>query len=226
MKLQDRNLSQGINGDDVKLLQKELRQLGLVIADAEVAKNFFGETTRQAVVDFQKAHGLPVDGIVGVNTAKALSVAIADLKDPKNGEPKENELRQNEPKPPSDGEIKLPPNGDPKLPEDNVSGSYVIHGEIRQTDKLPAGGLIVSAFSKDASGSETKLGESVSDNDGLYEINYPEVLFSKLSGGRKSLDMVLRVFDPTHKMNQGWSVVRITQPVENLDPRDVSWLPW
>ena len=73
---------------------------------------------------------------------------------------------------------------------------YVIQGQIGQTDEKPAVGLMVRAFNKDAGGSETKLGESVSDQDGLYKITYPEALFSKLSGGRNVLDMILRVFDP------------------------------
>jgi Tc toxin complex TcA C-terminal TcB-binding domain/Neuraminidase-like domain/Putative peptidoglycan binding domain len=226
MNLQDRNLSQGTQGSDVKLLQKELRQLAYKIADTEVTKNLFGETTQQAVIDFQESHGLTSDGIVGATTAKELTVAIAGVQDPKNGEPRKNEPKQTELKRPSDSSKNLPPNGDPKPPKDIVPSSYVIQGQIRQTDKGPAVGLIVRAFNKDASGSETKLGESVSDKDGLYEISYPEVLFSKLSVGRGGLDMVLRVFDQTHSMNQGWNVVHITKPVENLDPREVSWLPW
>ncbi|MEP6913861.1 MAG: peptidoglycan-binding protein, partial [bacterium] len=240
MNLQDRNLSRGIQGEDVKLLQSELRQLGHEIADAEVAKSLFGETTLRAVIEFQKSHGLSEDGIVGENTAKELSVAIAGLQDSKNREPIKTEPKKGEPKkdevkppsnsptklPPSDIVPQLPPNGDPKLPTNSAPSSYVIQGQIRQTDEEPAVGLIVRAFDKDAAGRETKLGESVSDQDGLYKITYPEAVFSKLSGGRNQLDMVLRVFDQTHNMNQGWNVVHITKPVETLEPRVVSWLPW
>ena len=240
MNLNDRNLTKGTQGDDVKLLQSELRRLGYVIADGEVAPSLFGETTLKAVVDFQKSHGLTEDGIVGENTRKELSVAIAGLQDSKNREPirtepKKGELKKDDFKPPSDSPTKLPPsdigpklppNGDPKLPTNTPPISYVIQGQIGQTDEKPAIGLMVRAFNKDASGSETKLGESVSDEDGRYKITYLEALFSKFSSGRNGLDIVLRVFDQTHNMNQGWNAVRITKPVESIEPRQVSWLPW
>ena len=240
MNLHNRNLSKGMKGDDVKLLQSELRRLAYVIADGEVAQSLFGDTTQRAVVDFQKSHGLTEDGIVGEKTAKELSVAIAGLQESKDHEPIKTEPKNDEPPkgelkppsgtptklPPSDLVTHLPPNGDPKLPTNTPPISFVIQGQLRQMDEKPAVGLIVGAFDKDAGGSETKLGESVSDQDGLYKITYPEALFSKLGGGRNQLDMVLRVFDQTHNMNQGWNVAHITKPVETLESKKVSWLPW
>lgn len=233
MKLKGRNLSQRQRGDDVRLLHNELSQLGYVIADTEVAKNHFGKTSRLAVIDFQKAHGLTEDGIVGVNTARELSVAIAGLHDPKKSEPKNSEpkpsdsattLPSKSERKSSDGAPKSPPDGEPKPATHILHNPYLIQGQLRQTDGKPAVGLTVSAFD-DKDGKETFLGESISDQGGLFKITYDEELFHRLSGGRNGLDMVLRVFDSPHNMHAEWNVVRVTQPVETLGPRVVSWLP-
>lgn len=52
-------LKLGSKGSDVKILQTKLN----LIADG-----IFGKITEEAVKDFQKLHGLTVDGIVGANT--------------------------------------------------------------------------------------------------------------------------------------------------------------
>ena len=68
MKLQGRNLEPNLRGDDVKLLQSELRMLKLKtqIVDPE---GFFGSTTFLAVQEFQQLHGLEATGIVDEGTA-------------------------------------------------------------------------------------------------------------------------------------------------------------
>ncbi len=69
MQLQGRNLSLTTNGEDVKLLQQKLRQLGFSIDDTE---GFFDKTTFQAVHALQKEHGLPATGVVDETTAKLI----------------------------------------------------------------------------------------------------------------------------------------------------------
>ncbi len=61
-----RTLKQGLQGDDVKALQ---RQLGIP-ADGK-----FGPQTLAAVKAFQRQHGLEADGIVGTKTYSAMSQA-------------------------------------------------------------------------------------------------------------------------------------------------------
>ena len=56
------NLKYGSSGDDVKKLQEAL---GFTGADVD---GQFGKKTQQAVIDYQKANGLSVDGIVGDKT--------------------------------------------------------------------------------------------------------------------------------------------------------------
>ncbi|MBV6623746.1 MAG: peptidoglycan-binding protein [Rivularia sp. (in: Bacteria)] len=63
------NLTVGSTGEDVKLLQTQLRKLGYYngIADGQ-----FGATTRLAVIEFQQKKGLVADGIAGSQTRKLI----------------------------------------------------------------------------------------------------------------------------------------------------------
>ena len=67
------SLSVGMFGEAIKALQRQLQQNGLSIPGAEVARTFFGPATRQAVLQFQRANGLPASGVVDENTAKLLA---------------------------------------------------------------------------------------------------------------------------------------------------------
>lgn len=80
-KLGDRILKNGMTGDDVKELQTCLIGLdydcGAWGADGE-----FGDSTQQAVEQFQHAHGCAVDGEVGPETLAALNKAMEDAEVP------------------------------------------------------------------------------------------------------------------------------------------------
>lgn len=76
MKLQNRNLSLGMQGDDVALLIKELGEIDYSIADKEIETRTFGDTTREAVEDFQRNHNLSVTGKVDHRTARAINLAV------------------------------------------------------------------------------------------------------------------------------------------------------
>ena len=75
LKLGDRELRNGTEGEDVRQLQSLLIQLGYDCgrwgADGD-----FGDCTEMAVRKFQKEHDLAVDGIAGKNTFAALEAAI------------------------------------------------------------------------------------------------------------------------------------------------------
>ena len=68
-----RTLRKGDKGDDVKTLQ---RLLGVAV-DGD-----FGQKTHDALVAWQKAHGLVADGIAGEKTWKALGVTDSKCVDP------------------------------------------------------------------------------------------------------------------------------------------------
>ncbi len=75
MKLQGRNLEPNLRGDDVKLLQSELRRLKLKIQIVDL-EGFFGSTTFLAVQEFQRLHGLEATGIVDEPTARLINKEV------------------------------------------------------------------------------------------------------------------------------------------------------
>jgi len=68
--LGDNTLKQGATHADVQQLQSILKQKGF-FKDSQTT-TYFGPVTKKAVMDFQKANGLVVDGIVGKNTYSKL----------------------------------------------------------------------------------------------------------------------------------------------------------
>ena len=79
----DRLLNKGTKGNDVKQMQKVLKQLGYELGNFGENKDgidgIFGSVTQAAVRAFQEANGLTVDGIVGPETLKALEAAAAEF---------------------------------------------------------------------------------------------------------------------------------------------------
>ncbi|MCC8445003.1 peptidoglycan-binding domain-containing protein [Xanthomonas translucens] len=75
----DGKLEPGERGDAVKHMQGQLAQLGLIGRDGKPLHpdGDFGPNTRYAVEQFQREHGLGVDGVVGRNTRAALDQAVA-----------------------------------------------------------------------------------------------------------------------------------------------------
>ncbi|MFC4766107.1 NlpC/P60 family protein [Effusibacillus consociatus] len=65
----DTMLKTGMSGEDVKILQLELKELGYFSA---TATGYFGPITKEAVIRFQQVNGLSADGIVGRNTFQVL----------------------------------------------------------------------------------------------------------------------------------------------------------
>lgn len=62
-------LSRGSEGDDVRMLQKLLKDLGYSVG----VDGIYGTRTRDAVKAFQRNNGLTVDGIAGARTLRKLS---------------------------------------------------------------------------------------------------------------------------------------------------------
>ena len=76
MNLKNRNQSLRMKGEDVELLQKSLRLLNFTIEDKD---GYFGKTTRQAVLEFQKTHNLEPTGIVDKRTAAIIRKEVTDI---------------------------------------------------------------------------------------------------------------------------------------------------
>ncbi len=82
MELQGRELTVGMQGDDVRLLHTELRILAFRIAESERADAAFGGSTTEAVGTFQGAEGLPVTGVVDKETAARINVRVDERTPP------------------------------------------------------------------------------------------------------------------------------------------------
>ena len=80
-------LKYGSRGDEVKKLQQALNGAGYSL-DAD---GIYGDKTRSAVRQYQRANGLGVDGIVGEQTWGALNRATAPTTNPTQPEPKADE---------------------------------------------------------------------------------------------------------------------------------------
>lgn len=78
-KSNDGKLEQGERGEQVKQLQGQLAQFGAVGRDGKPlhTDGDFGGNTKYAVEQFQREHGLQIDGVVGKQTQAALSQALA-----------------------------------------------------------------------------------------------------------------------------------------------------
>lgn len=77
-KSNDGKLEQGERGEQVKQLQGQLAQLGAVGRDGKPlhADGDFGGNTKYAVEQFQREHGLQIDGVAGQQTQAALAKAL------------------------------------------------------------------------------------------------------------------------------------------------------
>jgi len=76
MALGDPQVSQGSSGEDVKAAQ---RLLAVMRYDVGPVDGYYGTRTRAAVKEFQQKIGLPDDGIIGVETWKALRTGFKPL---------------------------------------------------------------------------------------------------------------------------------------------------
>ncbi|MEB1340614.1 peptidoglycan-binding protein [Xanthomonas campestris pv. campestris] len=77
----DGKLEQGERGEQVKQLQGQLAQLGAVGRDGKPLKpdGDFGGNTKYAVEQFQREHGLQIDGVAGQQTQAALAKALTQV---------------------------------------------------------------------------------------------------------------------------------------------------
>lgn len=67
-------LKQGSSGAAVKTMQTKLISWGYLSGTAD---GVFGAKTKSAVIAFQKANGLPADGVVGTKTAQAMGISLS-----------------------------------------------------------------------------------------------------------------------------------------------------
>ena len=75
------NLSVGAQSSQVQVLQQKLQTLGY-FPSSIVPSGYFGAVTKQAVIEYQAAMGLPATGFVGSMTREVLQAPTAPLMQP------------------------------------------------------------------------------------------------------------------------------------------------
>lgn len=75
--LGDQYLHKGMRGPDIKVLQNLLQSQGYF--HYPKATGYYGSVTTEAVKEFQKTHGLVVDGITGIQTIQAVKLLRTGL---------------------------------------------------------------------------------------------------------------------------------------------------
>jgi len=63
----------GSSGDQVKEIQRRLKDWGYYKGEVD---GYYGKETENAVIAFQKKHGITIDGIVGSQTAEKLGISL------------------------------------------------------------------------------------------------------------------------------------------------------
>jgi peptidoglycan hydrolase-like protein with peptidoglycan-binding domain len=174
MKLQGRELSNGTQGDDVRLLHRELALLGVRgIPDDEAHPGIFGPHTLAAVRDFQQRAGLPVTGVVDEPTARAIN----------------QQVDRTPPAPPGGAAPVTPPNA-PLTPDE--ADPYTVEGRVTSADRAGLSGLRVVVLDV-AVGRDVELATAVTDGPrGEYAAHFDARDFRRR--GKQSPDLAARVF--------------------------------
>lgn len=157
-------LQRGMRGAEVRLLIAKLRLLGFAIPVSE--RDTFGTATEQAVLDFQKAHGLETSGVVDEVTAGLINAEVEALVD------------------------HLQPSNQKMQPR-----PFIVKGQVRRANGRPVLGVRVAAYDGDLRREEHLGQDSVTDDDGRYEISYTADRFARAE--KEAADLIVKVFGPS-----------------------------
>ncbi len=142
MKLQGRNLSLDLSGDDVRLLQKELMIIGFPIPDNELREGVFGKGTLKAVRVFQDKHQLDPNGVVEERTARLINKEVD---------------AQNGPVPPVE----------PPTPPQQPAPICQVYGVVTSPDRGRVAGITVTIVDRNV-GADVDLTSATTDSRGRY----------------------------------------------------------
>jgi hypothetical protein len=166
------NLYVGLFGDEVAKLHNALTQSGVEVPASEVARQFFGPGTRQAVQQLQQTQALPVTGDVDAATHAVLSRGTEQVT-----------ISVGSPQGSGSG------SGGQHSAPNTLQGNLVFdHG-------LPGSGVKVRLYDVGFGGRETRLGEVQSDPQGKYSFSYSP----STSTPNQTVNLQVRALDPAGK---------------------------
>src|SRR5437588_302532 len=189
-----RPLSLGSVGEAVSELHRRLGELGHVVADDELARQRFGDTTEAAVRRLQAEAGIEPTGTVDEPTLALLGLRAGPVgvrpADPVAGGKDEGSGGSGngpgEEGGPPDGGAE-PPNGGHTPPE----FQFLVRGDVRYKGGLPIEGVGVVAVDKELR-TESVLGLATTDAQGAFEIYYS--LDGVARKEKRSPDLVVRAY--------------------------------
>ena len=189
-----RPLSLGSVGEAVSELHRRLGELGHVVADDELARQQFGDTTEAAVRRLQAEAGIEPTGTVDEPTLALLGLRAGPVgvrpADPVAGGKDEGSGGSGngpgEEVGPPDGGAE-PPNGGQTPPE----FQFLVRGDVRYKGGLPIEGVGVVAVDKELR-TESILGLATTDAQGAFEIYYS--LDGVARKEKRSPDLVVRAY--------------------------------
>jgi len=178
----------GDSGEIVAQLHEVLAFHGVEVSPEERKRRFFGPSTRDAVREFQKQHGLEVTGEVDEATAAALSGAtLASRRAPLSGT---SPVDLGSPFTPR-SLVSQPALSVPNSSTGAETDPHRLEGCIFLDYGLPAGGVAVRVYNRGFGGADMLLGEISSDSQGFYALPYDI--------GGKAANLEVRVVDAQGK---------------------------
>lgn len=175
-------LNVGDFGDDVTHLHENLKKHGFDVSAEEVKRKFFGPTTREAVGEFQKVHGIDPSCEVCKATASLLQtqpVAVAAASSSTVSPTAAAKTLNAGAAIVGTGAVANPPFSTVVVPG-VIGGSstrpaanqHRVEGQIFLDHGLPAGGITLRVYNRGYGGTETPLGEIKTDAQGGYALSY------------------------------------------------------
>jgi peptidoglycan hydrolase-like protein with peptidoglycan-binding domain len=202
--MSDWSLSVGKFGEAVNALQTRLKQFGFAIPLTESTRAFFGPATRQAVLQFQQAHGLRATGVVDRDTGDLLASerigpATAGRAGPSLGNSSRGVSGPNVTARALDTEAA---HHFPQSQTQSTAGhwtsqagqdTYIISGSVSSPDRAGAGALTVRLFDKNI-GPDVELGSTTTDGFGKYQITVSLPAAGMQQRRKTRPDLQVRVF--------------------------------
>lgn len=92
----------------------------------------------------------------------------------------------------------------------------IVRGRVFGSDRTPIDRVLVRAFDRDVS-SEDFLGETLTNEDGYYEIRYSDEQFRRSTNELGGADLIVRVYDAQEQVIATSSLVRNAKTEETID---------
>lgn len=191
--LGDRTIKLGMQGYDVIQLQKNLDYLGYTVGSID---GIYGQNTRNAVNDFQRNHGLIVDGIIGYETAMTI---IKEVSRPNPGTNRSTST-------PSRSSLPLP-----YSQQDIHILACVVHGEARGEPfegQVAVAAVVLNRVESQNFGNSVK--EVIFEPGAFTAVDDGQFYLQPDSNAYRAVEAALRGWDPSEEALYYWNPVTAT----------------